>query len=112
MEDGDLTYGQIFGRVLTLAVVTPIVVITETGLFILQIIMLGEGPPGVLIDLLIIPIEIVVADFEISLAIYTYESFSTGKDVDFEWQMTPILFELLPEWLQNEWRVLWNSVRK
>jgi hypothetical protein len=62
---------------------------------------LGSGPVGVLVDLFLIPAEIALADFSVSLTFYTYDSITSGHKSKFKWILMPLIIPYLPEPIQN-----------
>jgi hypothetical protein len=103
-DDGDdLTSGQIAVKAATTVLVEFVLVLpTEISLFFYTIIIAIElGPPGVVLDLVLLPAEIAVADFGLSLALNTMESQNSSKRVDFKWTLLPAIISELPEPLQE-----------
>jgi RHS repeat-associated protein len=98
----ELTNGQKIGKALTTAFVETIIVLpTEAGFFITSLVLLNSGPAGVLVDLAVIPVEIGVADFGVSLALSTYKSIESDHDEDFRWTIIPALVSNLPQSTQD-----------
>jgi len=98
----ELTPTQIAGKVgTTLLVEVAIVMPAELVLITGSIAAPELGPAGILLELVLVPTEIVVADFGISLLINTNKSVKRGHSVDFEWTLIPKIVSTLPESIQE-----------
>jgi hypothetical protein len=111
-NDGrDLTPAQKTGKVVTTLLVEVVIVAPAEGVLIASSVAAAElGPIGILLELVLVPADIAVADFGISLLKNTWESVSSGQDVDFEWTILPIIISELPESWQEDIRDIVPSI--
>jgi RHS repeat-associated protein len=99
----NVTEAQKIGKGITATLVTFICSLIEVGLVKTQIAGLQAGIPGWILDVVILIPEWVVIDFEVSFDMMIYKE--TGYDaheVDFEWILSNIMADLLPETLHDD----------
>ena len=98
----ELSNAQKVGKVITtifieVAVVAPV----EITLVSLSLAAPEIGGVGAALEFALIPADIAVADFGLSLAINTADSVSSGHDIDFKWTLIPAIVNELPQPVQN-----------
>lgn len=100
--DEELTTVQRIGKGLTyLVVMVAIVVPAEGSLILASIAATSLGPEGLVVDAILLPAEIVIADFAISYGIKTYKEIESGQNVEFTWTILPAVPSTLPEPIQE-----------
>jgi hypothetical protein len=103
LPDEELTTVQKIGKGLTFtAVMVFIVAPTELALIDISIAAASSGPVGSVVDVLLLPVEITIADFAVSFGIKTYKEIESGQNVEFEWTILPALASDLPNPIQEE----------
>ena len=75
---------------------------TEVALIGASITAAAAGPVGVVVDALLLPLEITVADFGFSYGIKTYKEIESGQNVEFTWTILPAIASGLPSPIQEE----------
>jgi len=100
-EEKDLVY--IDSKVIGIAFIKlALVVPTELILIDLSISISGGGPIAWILELPLAVLEVIVADFGISLGIQARETLVTRQDVKFQWTIIPALISDLPKPIQND----------
>jgi RHS repeat-associated protein len=98
-----LTTTQKVGKGITyMTVMVFIVFPTEVALIGASITAAAAGPEGVVVDALLLPLEITVADFGVSYGIKTYKEIESGQNVEFTWTILPAIASGLPSTIQKE----------
>lgn len=102
-NNSKLTPAQKVGKGLTFVFVTVFIIAPiEIGLINTSIAATGGGPLGIAAEVVLIPAEIVLADFAISYGINTWEAIQSGSDVEFSWTILPALASELPNSIQED----------
>ena len=102
-SNSKLTTTQKVGKGITyMTVMVFIVFPTEVALIGASITAAAAGPEGVVVDALLLPLEITVADFGISYGIKTYKEIESGQNVEFTWTILPAIAFELPGPIQEE----------
>jgi len=100
--ENEFTISQKIGKSISFVSVVIFAGISEYSLFQIQRVLVGSGPVGIVIDVLIVPAEFAIADFSVSFGLMTYQEVTIGNDVHFEWVLSNAIADTFPTSVQNK----------
>jgi RHS repeat-associated protein len=110
ISQDDLTKEQKVGMYVSIGLLLGILSVIDVVMVALTISVVELGPLA-LLEVVIIPADIALADIHFSLILQADRSISTGKKHEYQWHIVPDLISRLPSEMQQElWKVLPNKI--